>query len=487
MERKVLSLLCISLISISIIPNAFPYTDSFIPPTIAFSKIYSGANHIQAKNYYGKVNITAGAGITVSVTNGTTAPSITIANSGASGLQKIQGSNLGTHGVGPFVSNFNASMLQFLSLVSLNSNCVITSNSTNVILNCSGGGTGTVTGSQNVGRGTGSQGVLSTATATTIKGKNVTAGSNISLAGSNSTDIVISASGSTGVTSLNFTTNGDFDFNVLPRSLAWITLDGQVFNTHLKPSIMANNLTTTVTANHQYSGSNLLLENPAKTFDTALTGGAVTANRTLNLPLITGTDTLGALGLTQTWTGSNNYQTGNTQIQNLLIENPAKTFATTIAGSAQTANRTMNLPVTIQTETFMMKPVINSTASSNKTGTTTFNLLGDGVTLTPTVTGRASITVSGYTTQSTAASGGAVQIRQITGGCPGNAAAVTGTALGSNIKMTHSATTTKVPFSITVQTTGLTINQKYCFELSQQAITSGTFTVFNVMWAAEEI
>ena len=47
-----------------------------------------------------------------------------------------QGSNLGTHGIGPYFSNFNATKLQFLSDLSANSICAYTSNSTNNILTC---------------------------------------------------------------------------------------------------------------------------------------------------------------------------------------------------------------------------------------------------------------------------------------------------------------------------------------------------------------
>lgn len=427
------------------------------------------------------------------------------------------------------------------------------------ITSINGDGTGAQTISAGQGITVGNAGATHTVS-TNFKVNNITCGANTFFNSYNNATGIYNCGSptATGVVSLNFTTSSDFDFNILPRSLAWMTLDGQVFNTHLKPAIMASNLTSTVTANHQYTGSNLLFENPAKTFDTALTGGAVTANRTLNLPAITGTDTLGALGLAQSWSAKNTFTgnvdftdagtaiysfdssgpvirnpaktfgttiansaitanrtlnlplitgtdtlgalntaetwTGNQQFTttSALFENAAKTFATTLAGGAQTANRTINMPVTIQTETMAIKPVINFTASSNKTGTTTFTMLGDGVTLTPTVTGRASITVSGYTSNSVAADGGAIQIRQVTGGCPANAAAVTGTALGSNVKIwdkvsTASSAGSLYPFSITVQTTGLTINQKYCFELTQQAITGGTFTVFNVMWAAEEI
>src|SRR6185437_146525 len=46
------------------------------------------------------------------------------------------------------------------------------------------------------------------------------------------------------------------------------------------------------------------ITNPAFTFNYVLTPAAITANRILNLPLITGTDTLATLGLAQTFTGT---------------------------------------------------------------------------------------------------------------------------------------------------------------------------------------
>lgn len=45
----------------------------------------------------------------------------------------------------------------------------------------------------------------------------------------------------------------------------------------------------------------LRVRNPAFTFDYVITPGAITADRTLNLPVITGTDTLSVLGLAQTY------------------------------------------------------------------------------------------------------------------------------------------------------------------------------------------
>ena len=47
----------------------------------------------------------------------------------------------------------------------------------------------------------------------------------------------------------------------------------------------------------------LRVRNPADTFDYDIVSAAITADRQLNLPLITGTDTLATLGLAQTFTG----------------------------------------------------------------------------------------------------------------------------------------------------------------------------------------
>jgi len=143
MSREILAslLFCIIIISSFHASYASP-VDVNVPPTRAFAKMSDGTNHVTAKNYLGQINITGGSGISVSVANGTTAPSLTITNTASSGLSKIQGSNLGSSGVGLFAGNFNASMLQFYSLISANSNCSISSNGTNVILNCSTGGSG---------------------------------------------------------------------------------------------------------------------------------------------------------------------------------------------------------------------------------------------------------------------------------------------------------------------------------------------------------
>ena len=70
-----------------------------------------------------------------------------------------------------------------------------------------------------------------------------------------------------------------------------------------------------------FLSSGLKIRNPANTFEYAITGGAIVADRTLNLPVITGTDTLAVLGLSQTFSA-------------------AQTFSSTLTHSATTANFT---------------------------------------------------------------------------------------------------------------------------------------------------
>lgn len=175
------------------------------------------------------------------------------------------------------------------------------------------------------------------------------------------------------------------------------------------------------------------------------------------------------------------------KLNNLL--SGSTTGTTLTLRTNQTTSQGLNFPAIRETETLAIKPQINFSASSNKTGTTSLGgvMLGDGVTLTPQVTGRVVVIASGYMTTATNNDGCFVQIRQGTGGSPGNGVALTGTAFGSNIKFAGS-TTAKTPFSVNVQITGLTLGTKNWFELAQGAVGGAvTCTIFNVNWTVEEI
>lgn len=558
MKLKTFSIFVLMIIVCSSLQTSFASPlDVNVPPTPAYSKISNGTTSSNAPNYKSTLTLSHGSGVTVNIFP----LNNTVFLDSAASSSKAQGSNLGSNGVGPYYSNYNATMLQFLRIVSSNSNCAITSNTTNIILTCSGGsGSSTYDTLKNIGLGQGSVYAGNT-TSTTFQFKTIKAGNNITVQ-NNTNDITISgpnlvngtngkngtngtngSSGSQGPRGYNGTsayfnsiTCGGNQFlysynnatylascatptisiNGLSRSLFTGVLANQTIPVAApKVSINGNNRSSfTSVATTNSSGNSIsghIVTFPQTTTGTILLGNGSISSLTGTLAALLGVTTLSNAGHVSTfpsntgtllqangsgssltgiptlsgtniWTGTNQWTTTGH-----LLENPAKTFATTLAGGAQTSNQTITMPVIREGETMAVKPQINFSSSSNKTGATTLVMLGDGVTLTPQVTGRVEISVSGYATSSIAADGGQVQIRQVSGGCPANAAAVTGTALGSDIKMTAPATTTRDPFSITVQSTGLTINQKYCFELSQQSITSGTFTVFNVMWSAKEI
>ncbi len=90
----------------------------------------------------------------------------------------------------------------------------------------------------------------------------------------------------------------------------------------------------TFTAAQTFNSSMLKLRNPADTFSYTIVPAAIGADRNLNLPLITGTDTLASLGLSQTFTGT-------TTINSIKIGTNGRVI---IADTEQTANRTFTFP-----------------------------------------------------------------------------------------------------------------------------------------------
>jgi hypothetical protein len=127
---------------------------------------------------------------------------------------------------------------------------------------------------------------------------------------------------------------------------------------------------------------------------------------------------------------------------------------------------------------------------SNPTGTTSTTGVMTGLagSITPTVTGRVLVTISGDVFNATAIADGAkVQLRTGTGTAPTNGAALAGTACGGNLNYVASTTAGKVPFSVTCVVTGLTLGTAVWLDLGLAAITGGTATIENVGISAHEI
>lgn len=169
-QVKILSIVFVLILGFSIIP--IQYIDAVkIPPTPAFSNATTSNDTIQAKNYKTQLNFIGIGPIKITgsdnsktvyfnatLSNGTTITPITctsnyaftkVTSSGiftcspinssstsSGNIGTITGaSNLGTSGTAVF-SGISGSLLQFFKLISGNSNCVITVNSTNVIFTC---------------------------------------------------------------------------------------------------------------------------------------------------------------------------------------------------------------------------------------------------------------------------------------------------------------------------------------------------------------
>lgn len=128
-----------------------------------------------------------------------------------------------------------------------------------------------------------------------------------------------------------------------------------------------------------FKDNQLKIFNPADTFKYVITAGAITAERILNLPVITGTDTIAVLSLAQTFlTG------GKTFNDNILkVRNPADTFSYSIRSSAIVADRDAILPVLTANSTFAFADFANAWGTQNQNIAATGKWQEAGVSISP--------------------------------------------------------------------------------------------------------
>ncbi len=124
---------------------------------------------------------------------------------------------------------------------------------------------------------------------------------------------------------------------------------------------------------------------------------------------------------------------------------------------------------------------------ANPTGTTSTTglMMGLAGAITPALTGRLMITISGDIVNSTGSDGGKVQIYYGTGTAPVNGVALTGNAIGTVVRAI--AGTVTVPFSVQAIVTGLSVATAYWLDLSLAAITGGTASIADVSISVIEI
>jgi F0F1-type ATP synthase membrane subunit c/vacuolar-type H+-ATPase subunit K len=138
-------------------------------------------------------------------------------------------------------------------------------------------------------------------------------------------------------------------------------------------------------------------------------------------------------------------------------------------------------------------------ASSQKTpvdpATTSSNvgvMMGLSASITPVLTGKIMIIISGDMDNSSGDDGAQVQMRTGTGTPPINGAALTGTTQGGLVKMsvvTSGAgdSVTRVPFSLNAIVTGLTLNTAVWVDISLAAIGGGTARVRDISISVVEL
>lgn len=111
---------------------------------------------------------------------------------------------------------------------------------------------------------------------------------------------------------------------------------------------------TFTTGAKTFNSSILKIRNPGDTFSYTIVASAIAADRNLTLPLITGSDTVAVLGLAQTFGAAQTFSAQvilNSGASPLAIFNSAGTFKYTVTPAAIAADRTLNLPLITGTDT----------------------------------------------------------------------------------------------------------------------------------------
>ena len=115
-------------------------------------------------------------------------------------------------------------------------------------------------------------------------------------------------------------------------------------------------------------------------------------------------------------------------------------------------------------------------------------MMGLAVTMTPRVTGRIQVIITGTIANATAiADGATVQLRTGTGAAPANGDALTGTAAGGLVQYIAATVLEKAPFTVSAIISGLTLGVMTWMDLGVAAVTGGTATVTDLSVSAVEL
>ncbi len=135
-------------------------------------------------------------------------------------------------------------------------------------------------------------------------------------------------------------------------------------------------------------------------------------------------------------------------------------------------------------------PVVSQSSPANPTGTasTAGVMMGLAGAITPAVTGRVQIILTGTIFNATAIADGAnVQLRTGTGSAPANGDALSGTAAGGLVKYVAATTAERAPFACSAIVSGLALSTAIWIDVGLAATVGGTATITDLSLSAVEV
>jgi len=164
------------------------------------------------------------------------------------------------------------------------------------------------------------------------------------------------------------------------------------------------------------------------------------------------------------------------------------TYSNTLASATLTAARTQTFPnVTGTVLSTGAAATMSTPADPTGTTNTTGLMMGLAGAITPLMSTRVCVTISGQMANNTINDGAGVKLRWGTGSAPANAAALSGTVVGAEQTMVSLVAAQKSGFSITAIISGLTVGTAIWLDAGLKAITAGTATITGVTIASVEI
>lgn len=151
----------------------------------------------------------------------------------------------------------------------------------------------------------------------------------------------------------------------------------------------------------------------------------------------------------------------------------------------------INMTIGSASAALLTNNIINQTAGVNPVGTTstTFVMMAVGGSITPTLSTRILVIMSGQIVNNTTGDGAVVRLKYGTGTAPINGAAESGTTLGSGKRLTDvtGLLAQGVPFAISGIITGATAGTPLWLDAALEAVTGGTANILNVDIIAYEL